>query len=81
MCWISNTGQAFVAGDLDTYWRLDRELRSAWCGKSEGTLTFAQVAMDLLVNIDVSDIARAVAFYMEAFGLTVPGVSVRTAPS
>jgi predicted enzyme related to lactoylglutathione lyase len=27
--------------------------------------------MDLLVNIDVSDIARAAAFYTEAFGLTV----------
>jgi len=27
--------------------------------------------MDLLVNIDVDDIARAVAFYTEAFGLTV----------
>src|SRR5258708_24374370 len=27
--------------------------------------------MDLLVNIDVSDIERAVAFYTKAFGLTV----------
>ncbi len=27
--------------------------------------------MDLLVNIDVSDIDRAIAFYTEAFGLTV----------
>ena len=29
------------------------------------------VAMDLLVNIDVSDIVRAITFYTEAFGLTV----------
>jgi predicted enzyme related to lactoylglutathione lyase len=27
--------------------------------------------MDVLINIDVSDIGRAVAFYTEAFGLTV----------
>lgn len=27
--------------------------------------------MDLLVNIDVPDLARAIAFYAEAFGLTV----------
>ena len=27
--------------------------------------------MDLLVNIDVPDLAHAVAFYAEAFGLTV----------
>ena len=27
--------------------------------------------MDLLVNIDVPDLGRAVAFYTEAFGLTV----------
>ena len=27
--------------------------------------------MDLLVNIDVPDLARAVAFYAQAFGLTV----------
>jgi len=27
--------------------------------------------MDLLVNIDVPDLARAVAFYSGAFGLTV----------
>ena len=29
------------------------------------------VAMDLLVNIDVSDIVRAITLYTEAFGLTV----------
>src|SRR5690349_1307383 len=29
------------------------------------------VAMDLLVNIDVPDLARAVTFYTEAFGLVV----------
>jgi predicted enzyme related to lactoylglutathione lyase len=27
--------------------------------------------MDLLINIDVPDLARAIAFYTEAFGLTV----------
>jgi hypothetical protein len=27
--WISNTGQAFVAGNLDAHWRLDRERRAA----------------------------------------------------
>jgi predicted enzyme related to lactoylglutathione lyase len=29
------------------------------------------MANDLLVNIDVPDLARAVAFYASAFGLTV----------
>ena len=31
----------------------------------------AMGSMDLLVNIDVPDLARAVAFYSEAFGLSV----------
>jgi predicted enzyme related to lactoylglutathione lyase len=48
---------------------LTHSIEKVYFGKAPFGL--CHTCMNLLINIDVSDIARAVAFYTEAFGLTV----------